>query len=62
MSEVRLAAAIRTEFGKGGARRTRRAGNIPAVIYGHGADPKHVALPGPRLRQPPSATVAPTCC
>ena len=45
MSEVRLAAAIRTEFGKGGARRTRRAGNIPAVIYGHGADPKHVALP-----------------
>lgn len=45
MSEVRLAAAIRTEFGKGGARRTRRAGNIPAVIYGHGADPQHVALP-----------------
>lgn len=45
MSEVRLAAAVRTEFGKGGARRTRRAGNIPAVIYGHGADPKHVSLP-----------------
>jgi large subunit ribosomal protein L25 len=45
VSEVRLAAAIRTEFGKGGARRTRRAGNIPAVIYGHGADPKHVSLP-----------------
>lgn len=45
MSEVRLAAAIRTDFGKGGARRTRRAGNIPAVIYGHGADPKHIALP-----------------
>jgi len=46
VSEVRLAAAIRTDFGKGGARRTRRAGKIPAVIYGHGADPKHVSLPG----------------
>lgn len=45
MSEVRLAAEIRTEFGKGGARRTRRAGNIPAVLYGHGAAPKHVSLP-----------------
>ena len=45
MSEVRLAAEIRTDFGKGGARRTRRAGNIPAVLYGHGADPKHVSLP-----------------
>lgn len=45
MSEVRLAAETRTDFGKGGARRTRRAGNIPAVIYGHGADPKHVSLP-----------------
>ncbi len=45
MSEVRLAAEVRTEFGKGGARRTRRAGKIPAVIYGHGADPRHVSLP-----------------
>ena len=36
---------MRTEFGKGGARRTRRAGKIPAVIYGHGADPRHVSLP-----------------
>jgi len=45
VSEVRLAAEIRTEFGKGGARRTRRAGNIPAVLYGHGAAPKHVSLP-----------------
>jgi large subunit ribosomal protein L25 len=40
-----MAAEIRTDFGKGGARRTRRAGNIPAVLYGHGAAPKHVALP-----------------
>ena len=45
MSEVRLAAELRTEFGKGAARRTRRAGKIPAVLYGHGTDPKHVALP-----------------
>ena len=45
MSEVRLSAESRTEFGKGGARRTRRAGKIPAVIYGHGADPRHVSLP-----------------
>lgn len=45
MSEVRLAAEPRTEFGKGGARRTRRAGKIPAVIYGHGAAPRHVSLP-----------------
>lgn len=45
MSEVRIAAEPRTEFGKGGARRTRRAGKIPAVIYGHGADPRHVSLP-----------------
>ena len=45
MSEVRLTAELRTEFGKGGARRTRRAGKIPAVIYGHGADPRHVSLP-----------------
>lgn len=45
MSEVRLSAETRTEFGKGGARRTRRAGKVPAVIYGHGADPRHVSLP-----------------
>lgn len=45
MAEVRLAAEKRTEFGKGGARRTRRAGKVPAVIYGHGGDPRHVSLP-----------------
>ena len=45
MAEVRLSAETRTEFGKGGARRTRRAGKIPAVIYGHGAEPRHVSLP-----------------
>ena len=45
MSEVRLLAEIRTEFGKGGARRTRRAGLVPAVLYGHGEKPQHIALP-----------------
>lgn len=44
MSEVRLTAAPRTEFGKGAARRTRRAGLIPAVLYGHGSDPRHLSL------------------
>ena len=45
MSEVRIAVEQRNEFGKGAARRTRRAGKIPAVLYGHGADPKHLSLP-----------------
>ncbi len=45
MSEVRISAEPRTEFGKGGARRTRRAGKVPAVLYGHGEKPKHIALP-----------------
>jgi large subunit ribosomal protein L25 len=42
--EVRLVAENRTEFGKGGARRTRRAGKIPAVLYGHGTEPRHLSL------------------
>lgn len=46
MSEVRIAAEPRTEFGKGAARRTRRAGRVPAVLYGHGTDPRHISLPG----------------
>ena len=45
MSEVRLTVEARNEFGKGAARRTRRAGKIPAVLYGHGADPQHLSLP-----------------
>lgn len=45
MSEQKLAAQVRTEFGKGSARRARRANMIPAVVYGHGADPIHVLLP-----------------
>lgn len=46
MSEVKLAAVTRNEFGKGAARRIRRANQIPAVLYGHGAAPVHIALPG----------------
>lgn len=43
---VKLEATLRTEFGKGAARRARRAGLIPAVMYGHGTDPVHLNLPG----------------
>ncbi|MFE3448386.1 50S ribosomal protein L25/general stress protein Ctc [Nonomuraea sp. NPDC059194] len=46
MSEVRIAAEPRTEFGKGAARKIRRADKVPAVLYGHGIDPKHLTLPG----------------
>ena len=47
MSDVlTLAAEMRSEFGKGFARRARVAGKIPAVLYGHGSDPIHVFLPG----------------
>lgn len=49
MSEVRIAAEPRTEFGKGGARRTRRAGKVPAVLYGHGSDVRHISLPAREL-------------
>ncbi len=49
MSEVRIAAESRTEFGKGPARRTRRAGKVPAVLYGHGGKPRHLSLPGHEL-------------
>jgi len=45
VAEAHIAAETRTEFGKGAARRTRRAGKIPAVLYGHGTDPQHLALP-----------------
>ncbi|WP_129668336.1 50S ribosomal protein L25/general stress protein Ctc [Phytoactinopolyspora endophytica] len=46
MSDVKIAAELRTEFGKGAARRLRRAAKVPAVLYGHGTDPIHLALPG----------------
>jgi large subunit ribosomal protein L25 len=46
MSEVKLAAATRTEFGKGAARRVRRDNKVPGVLYGHGSEPLHLTLPG----------------
>jgi large subunit ribosomal protein L25 len=44
--EVRIDAEPRTEFGKGPARRTRSAGRVPAVLYGHHQEPRHLTLPG----------------
>ena len=49
MSEVKIAAETRTEFGKGAARRIRRDSKVPGVLYGHGADPLHLTLPGHEL-------------
>src|SRR3954464_7638825 len=45
VADFRLVAEPRTEFGKGSARRTRREGRIPAVLYGHGQDVVHLSLP-----------------
>jgi large subunit ribosomal protein L25 len=45
-SEVKIQAESRSEFGKGAARRIRRADKVPAVLYGHGTDPVHITLPG----------------
>jgi large subunit ribosomal protein L25 len=44
--ESKIQAEPRTEFGKGAARRIRRAAKVPAVLYGHGTDPVHITLPG----------------
>ncbi|SUE05891.1 50S ribosomal protein L25 [Prescottella equi] len=41
----KLVASVRSEFGKGAARRARRDGQVPAVLYGHGTDPQHLNLP-----------------
>ena len=43
---INIPGTLRTEFGKGYARRVRQNNQIPAVIYGHGAEPLHVILPG----------------
>ena len=45
-SKNQLAVKVRTETGKGASRRARRDGWIPAVLYGHGSEPQHLALPG----------------
>ncbi|MEW2134452.1 50S ribosomal protein L25/general stress protein Ctc [Streptomyces sp. NPDC005435] len=49
MSEVKIAAETRTEFGKGAARRIRRENKVPGVLYGHGSEPLHLTLPGHEL-------------
>ncbi|MEU5521238.1 50S ribosomal protein L25/general stress protein Ctc [Streptomyces sp. NPDC047860] len=49
MSEVKIAAETRTEFGKGAARRIRRDNKVPGVLYGHGSDPLHLTFPGHEL-------------
>src|SRR5258705_6843757 len=40
----KLTAQVRAETGKGASRRARRSGRVPAVLYGHGADPQHLEL------------------
>ena len=49
MADVEIKAVKRTEFGKGASRRARRAGQTPAVLYGHGSDPLHLLLPAKEL-------------
>ncbi len=46
MSDFRLEAEPRTQFGKGAARKIRRDHKVPAVLYGHGEAPVHITLPG----------------
>ncbi|MBU2694634.1 50S ribosomal protein L25/general stress protein Ctc [Pimelobacter sp. 30-1] len=46
MSTEKIKAEVRTEFGKGAARRIRRDNKVPAVVYGHGNEPIHLTLPG----------------
>ena len=43
--EIRLVSDKRNQFGKGAARKLRRADKIPAVLYGHGEAPTHLTLP-----------------
>ncbi|MEU7024844.1 50S ribosomal protein L25/general stress protein Ctc [Streptomyces sp. NPDC046203] len=49
MSDVKISAALRTEFGKGAARKIRRADQVPAVLYGHKTEPVHITLPAHEL-------------
>ncbi|WP_159717395.1 50S ribosomal protein L25/general stress protein Ctc [Actinomyces marmotae] len=41
---ITLKATVRTGSGKGAARQARRDGRCPAVIYGHGSEPRHILL------------------
>jgi len=49
VAQVSITAVPRSDFGKGAARRTRREGRVPAVIYGKGTEPQHVSLPDHEL-------------
>ena len=49
MSEVKISATTRTEFGKGAARRIRRDNKVPGVVYEHGLEPLHLTFPGHEL-------------
>ena len=49
MAEISINGTKRTNFGKGASRRDRKAGLVPAVIYGHGAEPQHVSLPAKEM-------------
>ena len=49
MSEVKISAETRSEFGKGAARRIRRDSKVPGVLYGHGGETVHLTLPGHEL-------------
>ncbi|TKK88162.1 50S ribosomal protein L25/general stress protein Ctc [Herbidospora galbida] len=46
MSEVKIASELRDQFGKGAARKIRRANQVPVVLYGHGTEPRHLTMPG----------------
>jgi large subunit ribosomal protein L25 len=50
MSEIKISAALRENFGKGAARKLRAAGQTPAVIYGHGNATRHISLPAHEVR------------
>ncbi|NCA08359.1 MAG: 50S ribosomal protein L25/general stress protein Ctc [Micrococcales bacterium] len=49
MSENKLVGELRSKFGKGAARKERAAGRTPAVIYGHGSEPRHITLPAHQI-------------
>ncbi|TFC14640.1 50S ribosomal protein L25/general stress protein Ctc [Cryobacterium algoritolerans] len=49
VADNKISADLRVKFGKGAARKLRVLGKIPAVIYGHGTDPVHVALPAHQI-------------
>jgi large subunit ribosomal protein L25 len=50
MSEIKISATLRENFGKGAARKLRAAGQTPAVIYGHGNATRHISLPAHEVR------------